>query len=286
MSEWCQIDNGFLTVQVTSKGAEMKRFFHRAWNKELLWDGENKIWERSAPILFPIVGKLKEDQYIFQDKKYNLSQHGFARDMEFECTKAEIHECEFVLSANQATFAQYPFLFELKVGYVLQGHKLIINYSVKNCDRQNIYFSLGAHPGFETANINNFAVEFEKEEESYFLTKDGLLDTANPINFHAKELPLNAECFANGALVFKNIKSEYIDLIDKGPNHIIRLSGVNVPFLGIWGKEHVPFVCLEPWFGVADLINHDQQIEKKVGIIRLEEKEIFTFTYSIEAFQA
>lgn len=286
MSDWCQIENGFLTVQITSKGAELKRLFHRAWNRELLWTGEEKIWERSSPILFPIVGRLKGDEYKFADKSYHMARHGFARDVEFTCTKADVYECEFILNASKNTFKDYPFLFELKAHYSLDGGKLIINYTVKNCDRQEIFFSIGAHPGFDTPNIEDFEIQFEKTEEAYFLTKDGLMDNAQKIMFKEKRLALSEDLFLKDALIFKNIKSKYIDLVNKVQNHVIRLSGLHVPYLGIWGKGKLPFVCIEPWHGLPDSIKHDQNLVTKEGIIRLIENEEFTFSYSIETYHA
>jgi galactose mutarotase-like enzyme len=282
MSEWCQIENGFLTVQLTTKGAEMKRLFHRAWNRELLWSGEEKIWQRSAPILFPVVGKLVNDEFIFQEKRYTLPQHGFARDMDFECTLAGIHECEFVLAANKETFQHYPFLFELKVHYALDGEKLSINYIVKNSDRQDIYFSIGSHPGFATEHVEDFEILFEKEEEAYFLAKDGLLDMTKKVMFKDNRLELSADIFAKDALVFKNPRSKCIDLINKVKNQVIRLSGLHVPYLGIWSKGKAPFVCIEPWYGVSDSVNSNQRLENKEGIIKLEEGREFSFSYAIE----
>ncbi len=286
MSEWCQIENGFLTIQLTSKGAEMKRLFHRAWNRELLWSGEDKAWKRSAPVLFPIVGKLKNDKYLFQEKKYQLNQHGFARDMEFVCTQAEIHECEFVLTANKESFSHYPFLFELKIHYSLEAAKLNITYTVKNIDRQDIYFSIGAHPGFETNKIEDYEIQFEKEEEAYFSTKEGLLDIGKKIMFKETRLTPSADLFSKGAIIFKRPRSKYVDLINKTQNHVIRVSGINTSYMGIWGTGSVPFICMEPWHGVSDLITHDQKLENKEGIIKLLEGKEFSFSYSLEMFHS
>ncbi len=286
MSDWYQIENEFLTIQVITKGAEMKRFYNRIYLEELLWTGEEKIWNRSAPVLFPIVGKLVKDQFRFQEKAYTLAQHGFARDMEFQCVKAEVHECEFAINANQTTFAQYPFLFELKVNYLLIGPRVNITYTVNNKDRQDIYFSIGAHPGFDTMNINDFNIQFEKSEDHYYLTTNGLLDKSKKINFKTNQLDLSEELFQNGALVFPKPRSTFIDLQNRVTNRSIRLSGIRVPFLGIWGKDHVPFVCLEPWHGVADLVSHNQELQEKLGIIKLPENEKFTFTYSMEVLNS
>jgi len=282
MSDWCQIENGSLTVQLTSKGAEMKRLFHRAWNKELLWSGEDKLWERSSPILFPIVGKLKENTYTFQDKTYVMAQHGFARDMEFICTQADVHECEFFLQATKESFAQYPFLFELKVHYSLEGTKIIVKHTVKNMDRQTIYFSIGAHPEFDNDKIGEYEIHFEKKEDAYFLTSDGLLDLEKKHIFKAANLSLSSEVFNNGALVFKQPKSKYIELRHIPSNHTIRLIGTDTPYLGIWGKEHTPFVCIEPWHGVSDLNTHNQDLTSKEGIIVLPENAEHIFSYEIE----
>lgn len=283
MSEWCQIENNFFTIQVTSRGAEMKRLFFHSWNQELLWSGEDKIWERSAPVLFPFVGKLKNNEFIYKQKTYHMNQHGFARDMEFEFTKTDLEECELILKESNETLKNYPFHFELRTNYKLEGAKVHITYTVKNTDSSDIYFSLGAHPGFATPNIHDYDLAFEKNEEAYFLTDEGLLNLDDHVNFKIKDLNLDAELFKKGALVFKHLKSSHIDLVDKINQRIIRLEGTQVPFLGIWGKEHVPFVCIEPWYGVADITSHDQQLENKEGIIKLAPAKEFIFTYSIGA---
>jgi galactose mutarotase-like enzyme len=283
MSEWCQIESSFLTVQITSKGAEMKRLFSRAWNQELLWSGEDKIWERSAPVLFPIVGKLINDEYIFQNKKYTLPRHGFAREMEFTCTKADVHECEFTLNANHATLACYPFVFELKVHYLINGANLQIQYTVKNKDKQDMYFSLGAHPGFETKNISDYELIFEKAEDFYYLTNNELLDESQKVVLKEKRLSLTPELFTKDALIVRKPRSKYIDLVNKTTRYAIRISSKQVPYLGIWGRGSMPFICLEPWHGVADHIHHDQQLETKEGIIKLPQGSEFSFSYSIEA---
>jgi galactose mutarotase-like enzyme len=284
MSEWCQIENGYLTVQLTTEGAEMKRLFHRAWNRELLWSGDDKIWPRSSPILFPIIGKLINNEYIYQDKHYTLPQHGFARDMTFKMVHADVHECEFLLISSKDTFATYPFLFELRVGYSLEETKLTINYSVKNVDRQDIYFSIGGHPGFATPIIDEYNIIFEKEEESYYLTKNNQLDVTKKIKFKGKNLILSKNIFKNDALIFKELKSGYVDLINNVKKQGIRLSSNYFNYLGIWGKGDVPFVCLEPWCGVTDVVGHDKQFSKKEGIVKLQEGNEFVFSYSIEMF--
>jgi galactose mutarotase-like enzyme len=280
MSDWYQIENDSFIVQLTTMGAEMKRFFSKAWHRELLWVGDEKVWKRSAPVLFPIIGALKDGQYELAGKTYQLGQHGFARDMNFTCLQCKAAEIEFKLEANQETFKYLPFCFELRIHYKLELNKLITSYYVKNVDRQKIYFSIGAHPAFETHNPENYEIRFEKPEKEFFRLKNGLVDWQHP-----REVPgtlaVTPELFQEDALIFKKLKSAYVDLVDIKREQIIRMTS-HTPFFGIWGKDSVPFVCLEPWHGVSDDEAHDGQLENKKGIIALNENEEFGFRHTIE----
>jgi len=286
MSDWYQIENSYYTVQLTSLGAEMKRLFSKPWNRELLWnpkdENDKKIWSRSAPVLFPIVGKLKEDSYQWGGKTYQLSQHGLARDLEFRCAECGVSEATFLAEATQETYPRYPFLFELSVKYSLDGKKLNIQYAVKNTDRQDIYFSIGAHPGFETANLADYEIHFEKKERGFFQLEDGQVNWKNLTAFNDAVLIPDKNTFINDALILKDVKSRYIDLVNKRRHETIRVTGTNTPFLGIWGKESVPFICIEPWYGVADSVGTDQRLENKVGVQVLAEGNTFKFSYAIE----
>jgi galactose mutarotase-like enzyme len=284
------MENDFFSVEVSSSGAELKKLFAKKWERELLWvpvDANAKnIWKRTSPILFPIVGKLKNDMYTLKGKTYQMPQHGFARDREFTLLKSTPSEMEWFLEADQETFKHYPFCFELRVSYKLEGNKLITLYSVKNVDRQDIFFSIGAHPGFSTPEIDDCEIRFErkdeKDEKEYFQLKDGLVDWKKSFALESNEIKPAKELFLNDALIFKNLKSKYIDLVFKKQNEVLRLEGTNTPFLGIWAKDSVPFLCIEPWYGVSDSYDHDQNFEAKNGIQMLPMGESFEFQFSIE----
>lgn len=286
MSDWYQIENSYFTVQFNSTGAEMKRLFSKPWHRELLWvpqdESAQKIWNRSAPVLFPIVGKLKNDTYKFKDKEYVLSQHGFARDQNFKCLVCSTHEIEFLLEASQETFKVYPFCFELKVNYTLQDKKIIITYTVKNVDRQDIFFSIGAHPAFDTARLADYSIVFEKEEFGFYQLQNGLVNWKQIFSLENNKLIPTKEMFAKDALIFKELKSQYVDLVDSHRHEVIRLHRGNAPYFGIWAKESVPFICLEPWFGVSDDQDHNQNLESKKGIRKLAMGASFVFSYSLE----
>lgn len=281
MSDWYQIESTSLIVQLTTKGAEMKRLFSKDWHRELLWPGDQKTWNRSAPILFPIVGKLKDDEYQLHGKTIKLNQHGFARDFEFKCLECTKTEAEFFLEATQESFKFFPFCFELRVRYKIDGSKIHISYFVKNVDRQEISFSIGAHPAFETSDLSQYEIVFEKEEKDYYQLKNGLVNWKDPKPFKSKKIIPTKELFKDDALIFKKVKSKYIDLIDHKRNEMIRVQS-SAPYWGIWGKDHVPFICLEPWFGVGDSLESTKDFLQKEGTISLDQDEIFGFSYSIE----
>ena len=249
MADWYQIENEQFLVQITSAGAEMKSMFAKTWNRELLWvpvgDAAKKIWNRTSPILFPIVGKLKEDSYRFKNQLYPMSQHGFARDKKFQCISNSAAEVEFLLLADSETLKIYPFHFELRARFCLIGNKLNVSYLVKNIDQQDIFFSIGAHPAFATMDLKNYEIQFEKSENCYFQLKNGYVNWEQDYRLQSKTLTPSQEMFIADALVFKNIQSAYVDLVDKRRKEVIRLHGSSTPFMGIWGKGSVPFICLE-----------------------------------------
>ncbi len=281
MKDWYQIESNSFIIQVTSLGAEMKRLFSKQWHRELLWLGDEKVWNRSAPVLFPIVGALKDGRYSVNGKTYELSQHGFARDFDFKCLECGLSEVTFELQASPESYSKYPFCFNLKINYKLSDDKLTVSYFVKNEDRQTIYFSIGAHPAFETQTPDDYEILFEQVEKEYYKLNQGLADWSKPIVLQTNSLRPTTELFAQDALIFKKLKSTYVELIDHQRREVIRVSS-NAPYFGIWAKEKIPFICLEPWHGVSDDAAHDGQLEKKKGIIKLLQGAEFVFSYSVE----
>lgn len=276
------LQNDFLNVEINSLGAEIKKLFSKKWNKQLLWQGDASVWSRTAPVLFPIVGKLKDNEYHLHGKTYQMGQHGFARDMEFECTRQLQNELEFTLRATSETFKNYPFCFILKITYKIRNELLFINYEVINDDRQDIHFSIGAHPGFNTPNLNDYKILFEKNEEYFYRLNNGLVDWENPFLFLSDKMQLSKEMFSADALIFKDLMSSYIDLYDPNKRQCIRMHHNYASYFGIWGKGDCPFICLEPWKGVGDCTTHDKNFLTKKGLNTLPQGEVFQFSYVIE----
>ena len=278
-----EIKNSFITAQIKSFGAELNSLKKCDENFEYIWQANSKYWARHSPVLFPIVGRLKEDSYFYKNKKYSLSQHGFARDKEFEIVQNEADFIEFRLKSDEKSLDFYPFFFELDIGYKLDKNSLIVSYKVKNKSDEKMYFSIGAHPAFNTQ-VGDF-LEFEniKTTKRYFLDEKGLIYKNEDLNLENSKLYLDKDLFKDDALVFNDSNIKQITLKNIENKSRVKVKFDNFPYLGIWSKPNdAPFVCIEPWFGVADEQNSNQKIEDKKGILSLEKEEEFFCIYIIE----
>ncbi|MDK2062067.1 aldose 1-epimerase family protein [Aliarcobacter butzleri] len=278
-----EIKNSFIKAQIKSFGAELNSLKKCDENFEYIWQANSKYWARHSPVLFPIVGRLKEDSYFYKNKKYSLSQHGFARDKEFEIVQNEADFIEFRLKSDEKSLEFYPFFFELNIGYKLDKNSLIVSYKVKNKSDEKMYFSIGAHPAFNTQ-VGDF-LEFEniKTTKRYFLDEKGLIYKNEDLNLENSKLYLDKDLFKDDALVFNDSNIKQITLKNIENKSKVKVKFDNFPYLGIWSKPNLaPFVCIEPWFGVADEENANQKIEDKKGILSLEKEEEFFCFYTIE----
>lgn len=285
-----EIKNSFIKAKIKSFGAELNSLQKIDEDLEYIWQGDSKYWNRHSPILFPIVGRLKNDSYTYQNQKYNMSQHGFARDKEFEVIKNEVDFIEFRLKSDEKTLEIYPFAFELYLSYKLEKSKLIVSYKVINKSDDKMLFSIGAHPAFnwtlkEDEKKEDYFIEFEdlKQTKRYFLNYLGLLYKKEDLKIIDNKMPLNEKLFKNDALVFNDLNIKRVSLKNIKNENFVRLNFENFPYLGIWSKPSgSPFICIEPWFGIADDENSIQNFEEKKGLITLEKDEVFSCFYSIE----
>ena len=285
-----EIKNEYIKAKIKSFGAELNSLQKIDDSLEYIWQGDKEFWSRHSPILFPIVGRLKNDSYTYQNQKYNMTQHGFARDKEFEVIKNEVDFIEFRLKSDEKTLEIYPFSFELYLSYKLEKNSLIVSYKVINKSDDKMLFSIGAHPAFnwtlkEDEKKENYFLEFEniKETKRYFLNDKGLVYDSVDLKIIDNKIALNEELFKNDALVFEDLNIKTLTLKNSINENYIKLNFENFPYLGIWSKPTgAPFICIEPWFGVADDENSNQNFEDKKGIITLEKDEIFSCFYIIE----
>ena len=281
-----------LKIQTKKSGAELTSVQYNG--KEMLFQGakvldsnNNIYWKRQAPILFPIVGQLKNSQTQIEDKTYEMSQHGFARDMDFEEISKTENEHHYILKYNEETLKKYPYKFELHIIYEIIGDTLTVTYKVKNIDDKTIYFGLGGHPAFN-CNYNNGEYEIafsEQEDEIEFLKlKNGLIDTEKAQNIlQDNKIYLKEDTFDNDAVIMKNLKSNKVTLQNHRTNQkILEFDFTGFPYLALWSKRGAPFVCIEPWQNTADRIDSKQIYKDKENIIKLPKDKEFECKYSFE----
>lgn len=287
-----EIHNQLLNIKVNSFGAELISVISQETNIEYIWQAEEKVWARHAPNLFPIVGKLKDGEYIFQDNTYQLSQHGFARDSDFICIEQRDDYVLFELTASEETLTKFPFHFSFQVGYKLIGNILETIYSVFNPDHCDLFFSVGAHPAFNCPLQSNESFD---DYELVFPTKESLIINAlsdglivsqtKSIDLINYKLNVRKQLFENDALVFMNSQFDEVHLISKKTNHGVALTSKNWPYFGIWTKKNTEqFICLEPWYGIADSVDTNKNILEKTGIIKLESNCRFNTSITISFF--
>jgi len=278
------ISNSYLSVQINSKGAELISLRNKKNNQEFIWEGDPKYWGKHSPILFPIVGTLKNNSYFYKNIEYKLSRHGFARDQEFKLIQSSENQAVFSLKTSNETKNIYPFEFELNLSYTLIENKLELKYSIINNDNAAIPFSIGAHPAFALPNnFENYALEFEEQEilNCYSLENDLVSETKFEINLKEKKLPLQYATFENDALIIKAMQSKVITILDEN-KPTIKVTFKDFDNLGIWTKVDAPFICIEPWLGYSDTIHTNGNILEKEGIQIVNENEKFECQFSIE----
>lgn len=277
------ISNSKITATINSNGAELISLKDNKTDKEYIWNGNPDFWAKHSPILFPIVGTLKNNSYQYNNEEYHLSRHGFARDNVFEIIYQKDNEVVFSLKSNNETLQHYPFQFELQIKYAISENDLHITYSVFNENDFRMPFSIGGHPAFALdKNFEDYTLEFETDEtlEYYPLENDLLSNQSLKIHLKEKTLPLTYSLFENDALVLKKLNSNSI-LLKENNLPLLNFSFRDFPNFGIWTKINAPFICLEPWVGYADTIDAKGNIIEKEGIQVLEPKKNDTFTFTI-----
>lgn len=282
-----QLESAHLKVIINSFGAELCSVKNNN-SVEFIWQANKEVWARHAPVLFPIVGKLKENFFVYENTKHELSQHGFARDMDFELIEDSSNSCTFELTSIPETLKKFPFDFVFQINYLLQENKLITNYKVINPSHKSLLFCVGAHPGFNcpllpNESFNDYYLEFEKN--TYKLTEldNGLrTDVKKNLILTDNKLFLNKDVFSKDALVFENNQINKISLCSVKSDRKITLESKDWPYFGIWSKTgNAEFVCLEPWYGIADESKTNNELIKKEGMIELAPNAEFNCSFSL-----
>lgn len=285
------IKNEFLSVVVNHLGAELSSIKRLSDGKEYMWNAQPDVWGSSAPVLFPVIGSLKNNSYHLDGKTYQLPKHGIVRNNNKLILK-EIAEDRLTLTllSDEDSLKMYPFKFEFNIQFILENKTIRINHKVVNQDTKNMLFTLGAHPAFvcpieANEDYEDYFLEFEKSEtvDSFLLDEQGLLSGKTvPALINTNILPVRKQNSIMDAFIFKNLKSDFVTLCSSKTGKKIRVSIAGFPYLTIWSKPGGSFVCIEPWIGVADFADTDGDFAKKDCIVLLEPSKSFDAEYRIE----
>lgn len=285
------------TQMLTSKyGAELVSF--RINGEEKVHQGENctdengrVYWKRHWPVLFPTVGKCKKNQTIINGRTYEMQQHGFARDMEFEPLTKLDNFHSYVFRSDKKLIDKYPYEFSLTVTYRTDENKLTTIYKVVNEGDTDMPFGIGGHPAFkidrEQLDKGNYYLEFEEEEDKihFLYLVDGLIGTeyAKNIIQNQKIISLDIHSFDNDAIIMKGLKSNKVSLKNNGKT-ILTVDYTGFPYLAVWTKPKAPFICIEPWMTTADNVNGSGVFRQKTDILLLPPKQEYECKYTVEFF--
>lgn len=287
------IENEWLKVEIASEGAEVRTVKHKKNGLDYMWTGDSAYWGRVSPVLFPIVGRLKEDRYQVNDQFYEMTQHGFLRDVIFNLDNQTTTNISYVVESAGRFINVYPYEFKAFIHYILKEDSLIVRWEIVNENKAEMYFSIGAHPAFKVPLLENESIEdyrlhftpaTNKNVAQYEL-KDSLIHekgTANEIS----TIQLTDSLFENDALVYSNV--DQITLVSNKSSHGVEVFFKDFPFVGVWSKYRdvdgtmAPFVCIEPWYGIADVYNTSGKMNEKFGVNKLEVGETFQVEYNMK----
>lgn len=286
------LSNDSLTIQVSPQGAELSSIVANATQKEYLWQADPAFWKRHSPVLFPIVGSLWNNEYRHNGIAYHLSQHGFARDKEFELIKETDTELRFKLQESEDTLKLYPFPFHLEIGYRLAGNQIEIVWVVKNTGNEELHFQIGAHPAFYYPEYNEnsqkrgfFAFDRTAGLTYKLIQEKGCIGNQEyPLPLDKEGLlPLDTHTFDKDALVIEDSQVRRVDLLNPNGSSYLTVY-FTAPVVGLWSPpaKNAPFVCIEPWYGRCDRVNYSGEYKDRDWMQHLQPGETFNASYLVE----
>lgn len=277
------IKNEILTARFQEQGAELKSLVFN--DTEYIWPGDPSVWQGSAPLMFPICGGLVDDEYELDGKRYSLQKHGYARFCIFQVECLEESRVTFLLCSDEESRRCYPFDYELRVTYTLEEKTLRVRYDVKNLSPDTMYFSIGAHEGyFCPEGIEEYDVILPVPEtlDSTVLEGNYLGYVKTRVLENSDTLALKYDYFAVDALVFMDMKAKSAVLKNRKTGRAVRVCFDGFDYFQLWTKPGAPYICLEPWCGIADRTDTDQNFKTKEGILQLPASESLSREHTIE----
>lgn len=279
-----EISNEFLHVTLSDFGGEMTSV--KFLGVERLWNGNPEFWKRHAPFLFPIVGSLKGGKTVISGKEYHMNQHGLCRIFTHEVVEKSDSSITFYFASSEETLKAYPYEFDFFTKYTLIGKKIEIIITIKNKGEDELLCSVGGHPAFvnlyDGDTLDNYEIVFEKSEKSLeqLLIKDALY-YKNVKCDEIKVVP-TSEKSLNDTIIFSGFESDYVSLVRKGTGEKVTVSLGGHTLIAFWKGEGAPFICLEPWNGIADPYEFSGKFEDKPYMEKIEDEKEYDFSLIFE----
>ncbi|HBF35712.1 MAG TPA: aldose epimerase [Firmicutes bacterium] len=286
------LSNQNYAATLSSNGAELVSFKKLADHCEYIWNGDKTFWTSHSPLLFPIVCALRDGEMKVDGTLYKMGNHGFTRKSEFQLVEETNSKAVYKLSWSEATLAMYPFQFNLFVTYTLNENRLQVEYRVENIGEKTMYFQIGTHPAFNCpldgkTNFEDYAIEFESAEklERLYMNSANVIISGKSKKVELendKILHLNHDMFLEGAMVFRKIHSEKVTLRSGKTDKKVVLTYHDLPAMGIWQAKNAPFICMEPWHGIADTDDFNGEFKDKDLMIGLKKAAVYRCSIMIE----
>lgn len=287
------IQNGAMTVTVDSQGAQLQSIT-AADGLEYLWDGDPAYWKGRAPNLFPYVGRLTNDRYIYGGKEYQMTRHGFAKLTDFTVLDNGQENLTLRMSDTEDSRKIYPFSFHFDISYVLEGKTLVILCAVENRGNETMYFGLGGHPGFKVPleagkTFTDYKLTFAKPSQPWqVLMSDSYMINGQEAPYPLKdsvELPLRHDLFDHDAIILKNFERTVTLSAGEGSRGLT-LSCPKMRYLGVWHqpKTDAPYVCLEPWVSLPSRQDVVEDLSQQNDLVSLDPGERYENRWTITIF--
>lgn len=284
-----QISNDKITIQVDSMGGELKSLKEVASGREYMWNGDPQYWKRTSPVLFPLVGGVKDGIYRVNGREYTMGQHGFARDTEFQLKSQVASEIWFTLESNEDMLIKYPYPFVLELGYELVDMTVIVKWRVKNPVKERMYFSIGGHPAFLCPIINgtkqsDYRIRFDTTEKVVSSCLENGLVSGKSVTYKLQNgaLPVTEHLFDGDALIIEQEQAHSVSLVAPDGRDYLTVE-FDAPLFGIWSPpgKRAPFICIEPWYGRCDRADYAGEWKDREWMQALNAGETFAADYKV-----
>lgn len=274
------------SARIAQHGAELKSLVMDG--REFMWSGDPAVWGNTAPVMFPMIGTLKDNKTLILGREYSLPKHGFTRDLEL--TPEDMSENSVMFSLEQSDYTKrfYPFDFRFTIRYALEGDKLTVMHTVRNNDKDDMPYCIGGHPAFAfDGDLSDYRLEFPQKETlsapiynlDVHLFED---DNRVPMLDDSDILPLNREMFYKDVVYFDKVKSRSVKFLGKDGKGL-RVDYPDFTSLAVWQAKNAQFLCVEPFCGSADFSDCTGVFAEKRGIEILKPGEEKTYTFSFTA---